>query len=99
MMKLTAASLVLMAACMMCVTMSVAEGPPPPRTPEELKGEAWARADRNASPLIGLRPGDVREALANIHGLDRDEWAAAWSAIGERYMKMPEAERASASAE
>jgi esterase FrsA len=97
--KLTAVPLVLMAASMMCATMAAAEELPPQRTLEELKAEAQARADRNAYPLIGLKPDEVREALANIKTLDRDEWAAAWSAIGERYMKKAEAERASAPAE
>jgi esterase FrsA len=57
------------------------------RTLEELKAEAQARADRNGYPLAGLVPSEVREALSNIHSLDRDEWAAAWSAIGDRYME------------
>src|SRR5438128_12581980 len=56
------------------------------RTLEELKAEAQARADRNAYPLIGLKPGEVREALARLKSLDRDEWAASWSEIGDRYM-------------
>ena len=56
------------------------------RTLEELKAEAQARADRNAYPLIGLKPEEVREALARLTSLDRDEWAASWSQIGERYM-------------
>ena len=56
------------------------------RTLEELKAEAQARADRNAYPLIGLKPEEVREALARLTSLDRDEWAASWSRIGERYM-------------
>src|SRR5882724_3462504 len=57
------------------------------RTLEELKAEAIARADRNAYPLIGLKPAEVREALGRLKTLDRDEWAASWSAIGDRYMK------------
>lgn len=57
----------------------------PVRTVDELKAEAQARADRGAYPLIGLDPGEVREALARIASLDRDEWAAAWSAIGDRH--------------
>jgi esterase FrsA len=57
----------------------------PPRTIEELKAETQARADRNAYPLTGLKPADVRDALANINTLDRDEWAAAWSAVAARY--------------
>jgi len=56
------------------------------RTLEELKAEAQARADRNAYPLIGLKPDDVREALGRLKSLDRDEWAASWSQLGERYM-------------
>ena len=56
------------------------------RTLEELKAEAQARADRNAYPLIGLKPDEVREALGRLTSLDRDEWAASWSQIGDRYM-------------
>src|SRR6267142_1960192 len=56
------------------------------RTLEELKAEAQARADRNAYPLIGLKPDDVREALGRLTKLDGDEWAASWSQIGDRYM-------------
>lgn len=58
---------------------------PPQRSLEELKAEAQARADRNAYPLIGLKPEEVREALGRLASLDRDEWAASWSIIGERY--------------
>ena len=57
----------------------------PPRTIEELKAETQARADRNAYPLTGLKPADVRDALAGITSLDRDEWAAGWSAVAARY--------------
>jgi esterase FrsA len=56
------------------------------RTLEELKSEAQARADRNAYPLIGLKADEVREALGRLKTLDRDEWAASWSVIGDRYM-------------
>lgn len=56
------------------------------RTLEELKAEAQARADRNAYPLGGLKPDEVREALGRLKSLDRDEWAASWSQLGERYM-------------
>jgi len=56
------------------------------RTLEELKAETQARADRNAYPLIGLKADEVREALGRLTSLDRDEWAASWSQIGDRYM-------------
>jgi hypothetical protein len=36
------------------------------RTITEIKVETQARAERGAYPLIGLDPGDVREALAGI---------------------------------
>src|SRR5262249_37092709 len=57
----------------------------PPRTIDEVKAETQARADRNAYPLTGLKPDDVREALAKITTLDRDQWASAWSAVAARY--------------
>ncbi len=57
----------------------------PPRTIEELKAETQARADRNAYPLIGIKPADARAALAKITSLDRDEWAAAWSSVAAGY--------------
>lgn len=65
------------------------------RTLEELKAETQARADRNAYPLIGLKPDEVREALARLTSLDRDEWAASWSVIGDRYMAKAERELSS----
>src|SRR5260221_7896456 len=64
------------------------------RTLAEVKAEAQARADRNGYPLIGLKPEDVREALASLRSLDRDEWAASWSEIGDRYMASKDYEKA-----
>jgi pimeloyl-ACP methyl ester carboxylesterase len=66
------------------------------RTLEELKAEALARADRNAYPLIGLKPAEVREALERLGSLDRDEWAASWSRVGDRYLAKGRAEAATA---
>src|SRR5882724_13260565 len=57
-----------------------------PRTLAELKTEVQERADRNAYPVSQLEPAEVREALGALKTLDRDEWAAAWSAIGDRHM-------------
>src|SRR5438477_438598 len=51
------------------------------RNLDELKAETQARADRNAYPLIGLKPDEVREALARLTSMDRDEWAASWRQI------------------
>ena len=66
----------------------------PTRTWEELKQETQRRVDKNLGPVGGVKPEDAREALSNIHSLDRDEWAAAWSAIGERYDKRAQSEEA-----
>ena len=66
----------------------------PTRTWEELKQETQRRVDKNLGPVGGLKSEDAREALSNIHSLDRDEWAAAWSAIGERYEKRAKSEEA-----
>lgn len=81
------------------VVPAAAQQLPPQRTLEELKAEAQARADRNGYPLIGLKPDEVREALSRLKSLDRDEWAASWSIVGDRYMAKAQGELASAPAE
>jgi hypothetical protein len=57
----------------------------PQRTWPELKEAVQERANRNAYPMTGMKSEDVREILSQINSLDRDEWAAAWSRMGERY--------------
>ena len=66
-----------------------------PRTLAELKADVQERADRNAYPVSGLDAAEVREALGQLKTLDRDEWAATWSAIGDRHMT--QAKKAAAS--
>src|ERR1700731_3732498 len=56
------------------------------RTPDENKAEATKRAENGMYPLIGLDPGDVREAFQSIKTADNDEWAAGFSAVADRYM-------------
>jgi esterase FrsA len=56
------------------------------RTLDEIKAEALARAQNGMYPVIGLDPADIREAFAAIHTKDKDEWAAAFIAVGDRYM-------------
>ena len=58
----------------------------PERTIEEIKVEAIHRAEVGQYPLIGLDPGDVKEAFNSIHSRDKDEWAAAFMAVADRYM-------------
>ena len=55
------------------------------RTLDEIREESIARAERGGYPLIGIDPSDAREAFQSIKTLDRDEWAAAWIALGDRY--------------
>lgn len=58
----------------------------PPRTLDELKEEVQARADRRTYPVAALDPAEVKEALSNLKSLDRDEWAAVWSAMGDKHV-------------
>ncbi len=57
------------------------------RTLDEIKAEAVKRAETGMYPLIGLDPADVKEAFASIHTKDKDEWAAAFMRVADRYMK------------
>jgi esterase FrsA len=56
------------------------------RTIDEIKTEAVHRAEVGQYPLIGLDPGDVKEAFAAIHTKDKDEWAAGFMGVADRYM-------------
>ncbi len=58
----------------------------PERTLDEIKAEAVHRAENGMYPLIGLDPGDVKEAFASIHTKDKDEWATAFMGVADRYM-------------
>ena len=69
------------------VVYAEAAGDRTDRTIEEIKVESLARAERGGYPLIGMDPGDVREALSHIQTRDPDEWAAGWSAVADRYYK------------
>ncbi len=56
------------------------------RTLEEIKTEALTRAENGMYPVIGIDPADLREAFSSIKTLDKDEWAAAFIAVADRYM-------------
>jgi esterase FrsA len=56
------------------------------RTIDEIKAEAIHRAEVGQYPLIGLDPADVKEAFNSIHTRDKDEWAAAFMGVADRYM-------------
>jgi hypothetical protein len=55
------------------------------RTIDELKIEAVRRAEVGQYPLIGLDPADVKEAFTSIHSSDKDEWAAGFMHVADRY--------------
>jgi len=55
------------------------------RTIDEIKVEAVHRAEVGQYPLIGLDPADVKAAFESIHTSDKDEWAAGFMRVGDRY--------------
>jgi pimeloyl-ACP methyl ester carboxylesterase len=59
---------------------------------DELKAEVLRRASEKPprSMMAGMKLDDVREALSHITTLNRDEWARAWIALGDRYMEWGE---------
>jgi pimeloyl-ACP methyl ester carboxylesterase len=56
------------------------------RNIDEIKTEAIHRAEVGQYPLIGLDPSDVKEAFNSIHTRDKDEWAAGFMGVADRYM-------------
>jgi len=70
---------------LLCPSAVLAQGPAE-RSIEEIKSEALARAENGMYPAIGLDPADLREAFAAIKTKDKDEWAAAFIAVADRYM-------------
>ena len=57
------------------------------RNIDEVKTEAVHRAEVGQYPLIGLDPADVKEAFESIHTADKDEWAAGFMRVADRYFK------------
>src|ERR1700722_17831536 len=55
------------------------------RTIDEIKVEAVHRAEVGQYPLIGLDPADVKEAFETIRTADKDEWAAGFMRVADRY--------------
>jgi pimeloyl-ACP methyl ester carboxylesterase len=75
---------ILRLACLIVVWLGVLCCHAQERTLAQIKAEAQRRADHQVYPFIGMNPDDVREALSHISSLDPEEWASAWSAIGDR---------------
>jgi esterase FrsA len=84
--KVVAMSLAVLPALILSMSSVCFSQQRPERTIEEIKVEAIHRAEVGQYPLIGLDPGDVREAVNSIHTRDKDEWAAAFMGVADRYM-------------
>ena len=78
-----------------CLTSRTSFAQQKERTLDEIKTEALKRAENGMYPLIGLDPADVREAFASIKTTDNDEWAAAFSAVADKYRSEAKALQAS----
>jgi esterase FrsA len=83
---LFAVVVVLFGGCMLAQEISMHDIEKKERTIDEIKTEAVRRAQVGQYPLIGLDPGDVKEALASVHSKDKDEWAAAFMSVADKYM-------------
>jgi acetyl esterase/lipase len=73
--------------CALLAGAAFAQGsvPPPAQALAELRADVQARADHQAYPIAGIDAGDVRQVLAGLKSIDHEEWAAAWSVMGERH--------------
>jgi len=83
---LVGVAVALMSGCLLAQGTSMQEIEKKERTIEEIKTEAVRRAQVGQYPLIGLDPKDVAEALESVHTKDKDEWAAAFMRVADRYM-------------
>jgi esterase FrsA len=66
-----------------------------PRSLEELKQETLARARNAEGPIGDVKMADAERAMANLHTLERDDWARVWSDVGEEYMTKAASARSS----
>jgi pimeloyl-ACP methyl ester carboxylesterase len=66
-----------------------------PRSLEELKEETLHRARNAEGPIGEVKMEDAERAMANLHTLERDDWAKVWSDIGEEYMAKAKAAHSS----
>ena len=58
-----------------------------PRGLDELKEETLRRALHGEGPIGVVKMEDAERAVAALHDLERDTWAAAWSSIGEEHLE------------
>jgi pimeloyl-ACP methyl ester carboxylesterase len=85
-MRIAGKNLCLLVACAAMVPVCVPAQEHKERTLDEIKVEAVHRAEVGGYPMIGLDPDDVREAFKSIQSSDKDEWAAGFMGVADRYM-------------
>ena len=82
-------------AAMICASAGLAAAQPSTEQAlAEMRTDVQGRADHGVYPIAGMNPADAREVLGRIHSMDRDEWAAAWSAQADGYMAKAKAAEA-----
>src|SRR5215471_3066708 len=84
-MGMTKTAQLVLLALLITVAPPVRAQQPGERTIDEIKTEAIHRAEVGQYPLIGLDPADVKEAFDTVHTSDKDEWAAAFMRVADRY--------------
>ena len=85
--SLKAVSGLIVAAALLAASPALAVDQQTTRTIEELKAEILARAERKPqrSPAVEIDPADVRDAIAAIRTLDRDEWGRGFNGVADKY--------------
>ena len=68
-----------------CAQKNASTPPPPDQALAELRADVQGRADHQAYPITGINRDEVAAVLATLKSTDRDEWAAAWTAMGDRH--------------
>lgn len=82
----TRALLVALLLAAQACTETKTSAPSPEQALAELRADVQGRADHQAYPISGINPEEVGAVLASLKSIDRDEWAAAWSAMGDRHV-------------
>ncbi len=82
------AFIALAGAALFAASTVLAQELPPERSLESLKQETMQRVleKPQRSMVAGILPADAKAVLDGLKSMDRDEWAAAWMAYGDRYM-------------
>jgi esterase FrsA len=58
------------------------------RTLDELKTELLHRVRHELMPIAGVNPADAMSVISSVNSLERDVWAQAWAACGDRHLAL-----------